>query len=81
MQVMTVVIEKTVKFLPSSRRKPGSSVVGAASIPVHAGSEWEIPIACDPPTQQSSHAGDDGCCCGDRKIPTVIPAKAGIQRL
>ena len=30
--------------------------------PLHpfAGSEWGIRIACDPPTQQSSHAGDDG---------------------
>ena len=24
------------------------------------GSEWEIQIECDPPTQQSSHAGDYG---------------------
>jgi len=35
--------------------------------------------ACDPPTQQSSHAGDDGSCGGDYKTPSVIPAKAGIQ--
>jgi hypothetical protein len=31
-------------------------------IPACAGSEWGIRIACDPPTQQSSHAGDDGSC-------------------
>jgi hypothetical protein len=31
--------------------------------------------------QTSSHAGDDGYCCGERKITTVIPAQAGIQRL
>jgi hypothetical protein len=28
-------------------------------IPAFAGSERGIWIACDPPTQQSSHAGDD----------------------
>jgi hypothetical protein len=28
-------------------------------IPACAGSEWGIWIACDPPTQLSSHAGDD----------------------
>jgi hypothetical protein len=28
-------------------------------IPAFAGSEWGIRIACDPPTQQSSHASDD----------------------
>jgi hypothetical protein len=28
-------------------------------IPAFAGSEWGIRIVCDPPTQQSSHAGDD----------------------
>jgi hypothetical protein len=29
--------------------------------PLHpfAGSEWGIRVACDPPAQQSSHAGDD----------------------
>ncbi len=30
-------------------------------IPAFAGSEWGIRVACDPPTQQSSHAGDDNC--------------------
>jgi len=28
-------------------------------IPACAGSEWGIWIACDPPTQQSSHVGED----------------------
>jgi hypothetical protein len=29
-------------------------------IPAFAGSEWGIRVACDPPAQQSSRAGDDG---------------------
>jgi hypothetical protein len=37
--------------------------------------------ACDRPTQQSSQVGNDSRCVDDRKTPTVIPAKAGIQCL
>jgi hypothetical protein len=35
--------------------------------------------ACDPPTQQSSHTGDDAITAAGYQ--TVIPAQAGIQRL
>ena len=37
-----------------------------------------IRTACDPPTQQSSHAGDDDFEANSSS--NVIPAQAGIQR-
>jgi hypothetical protein len=48
-------------------------------IPAFAGSEWGIRVACDPPTQQSSHTGDEAITAAGYQ--TVIPAQAGIQRL
>ena len=57
------------RWIPPCRARTGlqaSAVLRACSM-LHetpatpfAGSEWGIRIACDPPTQQSSHAGDDG---------------------
>jgi hypothetical protein len=44
-----------------------------------AGSAWGIRIACDPPTQRSSHAGDDDFEVNNSL--NVIPAQAGIQCL
>jgi hypothetical protein len=41
-------------------------------IPACAGSEWGIRIACDPPAQQSSHAGDDGGNFAVASTTTVI---------
>jgi len=52
---------------------------GRRWIPAFAGSEWGIRIACDPPTQRSSHAGDDGGNFMVASKTTVVPAQAGIQ--
>jgi hypothetical protein len=48
-------------------------------IPAFAGSEWGIRIACDPPTQQSSHAGDDDFEA-NRSL-NATPAQSGITTL